>query len=104
MKIKELIKQLGKIKDKEIYVGFGVWFGDENWAKGHKIFWDGGSRNVRIVEHKGLKVDVVGYGGSRNIRLVEHKGLKVAVLGYADNCLAYTFNELEAKTRKVIES
>ena len=83
MKIKDLIKQLGKIKDKETSVGFGVWFGDENWAKGHKIFWDGGSSSVRLLKHKGLKV---------------------AVVGYADNCLAYTFNELEAKTRKVIES
>ena len=81
MTIKDLIKQLGKIKDKETSVGFGVWFGD--CAKGHKIFWDGGSGSVRLLKHKGLKV---------------------AVVGYADNCLAYTFNELEAKTRKVIES
>ena len=81
MKIKDLIKQLGKIKDKETSVGFGVWFGDENWAKGHKIFWDGGSRSVRLLKHNGLNV---------------------AVVGYADNCLAHTFSEQEAKTRKVI--
>ena len=84
MKIKDLIKQLGKIKDKEVYVGFAVWFGDENFEKGHKICWDG--------------------CWNRDIHVVERNGLKVAVVGVADNCRAHTFHSKDAETRRIVKA
>lgn len=83
MKVKDLIKQLKKIKDDETYVGFGVWFGDRNWKTGHTIFWDGNwNRKVEVVRPNNCK------------------GLKVAIVGMADNCLSHTFSLNESKEVK----
>ncbi len=85
MKVKELIAALKKVKDKEASVGFGVWFGDQNWGTGHTIFWDClGPRQIEVVK--------------------AGKGLKVAVVGRADNCLAFTFPENKSKTIQKIEA
>lgn len=78
MKVKELIESLKKVKDQNAMVGFGVWFGDNNFGTGHTVFWDGQCPSeVRVVSTS--------------------KSLKVAIVGYADNCLAYTFPENKSK-------
>lgn len=77
MTIKQLIEALKKVKHPNAHIGFGVWFGDQNWKKGHTIFQSHCSPEIKVVNRKG-------WG-------------KVAILGRADYCPMYSFNEFDSK-------